>query len=125
MKCVVLQNADGAHLGFMLCSPDLGRPSGDCVFVAVPTRAELFETPAAELLFRRREAGESAWRAVGREPRTVVVRTPGLPDEMFIELDGSGTGEWGVGSGPDRHVVGRALLPPTAEPGAAPDRGGM
>ena len=24
MRCIVLQDADGAHLGFMLCNPDLG-----------------------------------------------------------------------------------------------------
>jgi len=123
MKCVVLQNADGAHLGFMLCSPDLGQPAGDCVFVAVPGQAELFDTPAAGLLFERREAGESSWQVASREPLSVVVRTPGLPAEMFVELGSGGAGQWGVGSGSGRQVVGRALLPPSAEPGAAPDRG--
>ncbi len=42
MNCVVLQNADGAHLGFMLCNPDLGQPSGDCLFLTVPGQVELF-----------------------------------------------------------------------------------
>jgi hypothetical protein len=123
MKCVVLQNSDGGHLGFMLCSPDLGQPAGDCVFVAVPGQAELFDTPAAKLLLLRREAGESSWQVVGREPLSAVVRTPGLPAELFIDLGGSGHGQWGVVSGSDRQVVGRALLPPSAEPGAAPDGG--
>ncbi len=114
MKCVVLQNAEGSHLGFMLCSPDLEQQSGDCVFMAMPTRAELFGSPASELLFRRREAGESGWRVVGREPLSIAIRTPGLPDEFFIELDQSGNGQWGIGNGSARQVVGRALLPPNA-----------
>lgn len=123
MKCVVLQNADGAHLGFMLCSPDLGQPSGDCVFMAAPGQAELFETPAAERLFQRRAAGESAWEVTGRAPLSVVVRTPGLADELLIELDDQGNGQWSIASGPGRQVLGRALLAPPAERGGAPGRG--
>jgi hypothetical protein len=124
MRCVVLQNADGAHLGFILWSPGLDQSSGNCVFVAVPGQAELFDTPAAGLLFERREVGESSWRVAGREPLSVAVRTPGLPGEMFVELGGSGTGQWGIVSGSDRQVVGRALLPQSTEPGTAADRGG-
>ncbi|MCE9638259.1 MAG: hypothetical protein K8T90_21365 [Planctomycetes bacterium] len=123
MKCVVLQNADGAHLGFMLCSPSLDEPSGDCVFIAVPIQAELFDTPAAAVLFERRDAEESSWRVTSREPLSVAVRTPGLAAGLFVELGGSGTGQWGVVSGSNRQVVGRALLPPSAKRGAAADRG--
>jgi len=114
MKCVVLQDSDGSHLGFMLCSPDLGHSSGDCVFMAVPTLPESFDSPAADLLFQRRDAGESAWEVIGREPLSVVVRSPGLATELFVELGGSEGGRWGIGSGPDRQVVGRTLLPKTA-----------
>jgi hypothetical protein len=113
MKCVIFRNADGELLGFMLCNPDLSQPSGDCVFMVLPGHAELFDTPAAILLFQRREPGESSWRVVDRNPISVVVQTPGLPDELFIELHG-GAGQWGVISGLDREVVGRALLPPSA-----------
>ena len=121
MKCVVLQNADDAHLGFMLCNPDLGHPSGDCVFIAVPGQVELFDTSALKLLFERREVGENSWRVSGREPLSVVVQTPGLSAELFIEIGGTGTGRWGVMSGSDRQVVGHALLSLSAEPGAAAD----
>ena len=93
MKSVVLQNSDGSHRGFMLCNPDLGQPCGDCVFIAVPTKAELFDTPAAELLFQRRDAGENAWHVVSREPLSVVVRTPGLPADLFIELGRPGAAQ--------------------------------
>lgn len=114
MKCIVLQNADGVRLGFMLCSHDLSEPSGDCVFVAVPGQPERLGTPEGDLLSRRREAGESTWQVSLRDPLSVVVRTPGLPAEMFVEFSGSGPGSWGVGSGTDRQIVGRAILPPNA-----------
>lgn len=119
MNCVVLQNADGAHLGFMLCSPDLRQPSGDAVFMALPAQAELFDSPAAELLFQRKEAGESHWKVVGRSPLSVVVKTPGVAVEVFIEIRASGVGSWGVGSGANRKVIGNALIPPSPDGGAS------
>ena len=54
---------------------------------------------------------------------SVVVQTPGLSAELFIELGGTGTGRWGLVSGSDRQVFGHALLPPSAEPGDAADGG--
>jgi hypothetical protein len=92
------------------------------MFVAAPAQAELFDNPAARRLFERREAGESSWQVARREPLTVVVRTPGLADELFIEISGSGPGQWGIGGGSDRQEIGRAFLPPTAEPETAADR---
>ena len=67
-------------------------------------------------MFARREAGESAWQAAGQNPLLIVVRTPGQDIELFIELDGAGVGRWGTGSGPDRQVIGRALLAKPAKP---------
>lgn len=119
MKCVFLQNQEGAHLGFLLCSPGLDQPSGHCVLMVVPSHAELFDTPAAAMLAERREAGESSWWVTGRAPLSVVIRTPGLLTELFIELGESGSGSWGVVSGPERQVVGLAMLPPSSEPGDA------
>ena len=118
MKCIVLQNPDGEHLGFMLCNPGLDQPSGDCVFMPLPDQPQLFGTPAAELLFTRREAGESTWQVTVRDPLSVVVRTPGQATELFIELDSAGAGRWGTGRGSSREVVGHALLAKAAEPGA-------
>src|SRR4051812_8083472 len=103
MRCIVLQDADGAHLGFMLCSRDLVETSGDCVFVALPARPELVHTPGAEALFDRRNAGESAWHVQGREPLSMIVRTPDSAADLFIEFGGPGPGpgRWGVGFGDD------------------------
>jgi hypothetical protein len=111
MKCIVLQDTDGAHLGFMLCSHDLSEESGDCVFMPFPGQANLFDSPGANLISQRRDAGESNWQVSERDPFSVVVRTPGLEPDMFIEFSGSGPGHWGIGSGADRKSVGRALLP--------------
>jgi hypothetical protein len=108
--CIVLQTEGGEHLGFMLCSPDLGQPTGDCIFMIVPTNATLFDAPAAKLLFERRDAGESKWQVVSREPLSVVVQSPGLPTDLFVDLGNPNGGRWSVGSETDRQVVGRALL---------------
>jgi hypothetical protein len=59
MKCVVFQNPDGRHLGFMHCHPDLDQPVGVCIFTGLLPESELLQTEAAELLFALREAGES------------------------------------------------------------------
>ena len=111
MRCVAFQDAEGAHLAFMLCSPDLGQSTGDCVFVVVPERTKLFDTPAAESLFRRREAAESTWQVVHRQSLSLIVRSPGLAEELFVEFPGDAAGKWGRSSGVGRQVLGRAVLP--------------
>ncbi len=109
MSCIVLQDSEGAHLGFILCSPDLKAESGDCLFMAFPGQPFSFATPESAALARRREVGESAWQVNRRDPLTVVVHTPGLPDEMFIEFEHSDSGRWGIGGGFDREVLGIAM----------------
>ena len=111
MKCVVLQNSNGEQLGFMLCSPGLDELAGDCVFMGVPGPSDLLDDPAAEQLIQRCEAVESSWEVTSRDPLSVAVRTPGLSVEMFIEIDSTGEGSWGVVSGLDRQSVGRVVLP--------------
>ena len=111
MNCVVLQGADGSHLGYMLCHSGPDSDAGTSVFVVVPAQVDRFDTPEAEILFQRREAGESEWHFVRRDPPSIVVRTPGLATVMFIDIDEQGGGQWGVADGEDRQVVGNALLP--------------
>ncbi|WP_435009200.1 hypothetical protein P12x_000450 [Tundrisphaera lichenicola] len=109
MKTVILQNVDGERLAFMLCSVDLAEGAGDCTFVAVPGRAALLDHPEEKMLALRRSAGESSWEVTRREPLTVVITTPGWPDGMFIEIESTGPGRWGVGEGLDRLVLGQAI----------------
>lgn len=113
MKCVVFQNAEGEHLGFMLCSVDLSEASGDCVFVVVPGDAALCDSAEANLLLDRKAAGESTWHVDSRSPLLVIVSTPDIPGEMFIEFSESGMGQWGINEGPQRQVLGQAMLPPS------------
>ncbi|WP_435018823.1 hypothetical protein TA3x_000809 [Tundrisphaera sp. TA3] len=108
MKAVILQDADGAHLSFVLFSPGLGADSGDCVFMAVPGQVESFGTPVFEDIYQRRQAGESTWEVTHREPIAALIRTPGIPAELFIEL--GEPGQWGTGVGTARQVLGKAAL---------------
>ena len=49
-KVLVLQTAQGDHIGFTLINPNLGKANGDCVFMIVPKKPELFETPEVDAL---------------------------------------------------------------------------
>jgi hypothetical protein len=127
---VVLQNADSDHIGWVLWHPNLGADAGRCVFIPLPTDPRLLGSPPVEALYDRQQAGESAWRVARTDPLTVVITTPGLPEEMFVEFRLGGTSVWGLGSGAGRREVGivrpaNCYQPSQAEPGAAPDRGGM
>jgi hypothetical protein len=110
MNCVVLQNLDGILVGFMLCSPGLEESSGDCYFVRMSMVSESSDSVAIDQISERREAGESIWRVLQREPLYVVVETPSLSDKIFIELEAPDSGKWGVVNGSERQIVGKALL---------------
>jgi hypothetical protein len=111
MNCGILQDADGEHLGAMLSHMVPGATTGTCVFSVVPVRPDLFDSPAAEALFRRgfREVGECELQLIRSAPPSAVVRSPGLPD-LFVEFDDSGDGQWGEFVGGRRQVAGRAVL---------------
>jgi hypothetical protein len=95
----------------MLTNCELSEQTGKCVFMLVPMQADLFVSPGANLISQRKAVGESTWQVTLQEPRSLIVRTPGLQPEMFVEFSGPGSGLWGLGSGADRSVVGRAVLP--------------
>jgi hypothetical protein len=126
---VVLQNAESEHVGWVLWRPHLGAHAGHCAFLPLPTDAKLLGTPAVEALYDRQQAGESAWRVTRTDPLTVVITTPGLAEEMFVEFRLGGTSVWGLGSGAERREVGivrpaNCYQSSPANPGAAPDGGG-
>ncbi len=104
---VVLQNADSEHVGWVLWHPHLGADAGNCVFMPLPTDPELLGSPLVAALYDRQQDGrESAWRVAGTDPLTVVITTPGLPEEMFVEFRLGGTSVWGLGSDAGRREVG-------------------
>lgn len=118
VKCIVLQNGAGDPLGFLLCSPGLDHPAGDCVFVPSPVLPDGW---AARLLAQRWGPGEEGrWLVEAREPLTVRVGAPPQGFGLFVVLGGP-AGGWGFDTGPDRHLVGRAVLAADAEPGGAAD----
>jgi hypothetical protein len=71
---IVIQTAQGDHVGFTLTNPDLGNPNGDCVFVIAPKKAELFETPEVDALLSFKENGEHQWRW--------------MDDEIYVSFQG-------------------------------------
>jgi hypothetical protein len=126
---VVLQNAESEHVGWLLWHPNLGADTGNCVFLPLPTDPRLLGSPPVEALYDRQQAGESAWQVVRTDPLTVVIRTPGLPEEMFVEFRSGGTSVWGLGRGAKRREVGivrpaNCYQEKPAEPSAAPDPAG-
>ncbi|WP_020474961.1 hypothetical protein [Zavarzinella formosa] len=102
MNCVILQDLSGNPLGFLLCHPDLSQPAGDCVFMTLPGRA--VSGYLDRLLADRKSAGQSAWRADSREPLVLRVTSPGPRAGLFVRLDESGVGVWGVGEPTGRGV---------------------
>ena len=59
---IVIQTAQEELVGFTLANPNLGNPNGDCIFMIVPEKAELFETPEVDALISFKENGEHQWR---------------------------------------------------------------
>ena len=96
VSTVVLQNAESEHVGWVLWHPHLGADAGQCVFLPLPTDARLLGTQPVEALYDRQQAGESAWRVTSTDPLTVVITTPSLPEEMFVEFRLGGTSVWGL-----------------------------
>jgi hypothetical protein len=103
---VVLQNAESEHVGWVLWHPHLGADTGNCAFLPLPTNPKLLGTPAVEALYDRQQAGQSAWRVSRTDPLTVVITTPGLLEEMFVEFRLGGTSVWGLGGGDEQREVG-------------------
>lgn len=116
---VVLQDPECVLVGWILWHPNLGEEAGKCVFLPLPVDPALFGNRAVEAVYGRQAAGESAWRVTQVDPLVVTVTTPGLAEEMFVELGAAGRGQWGFGTGTGRWVAGIAR---DAKPGAAADQ---
>jgi len=61
-KCLVLQTAQGEHMGFTLFNRSLSEPNGDCVFMVVPQKTEILKLPEVDVLYSLKEKGEHNWR---------------------------------------------------------------
>lgn len=110
MNCIVLQTSEGKHLGFLLCHFDDGATIGDCVFSVIPTDPSLFDDEATQLLFARKDLGESKIEIDADPPRLIRIQSHGLP-VMVISLDGNGAGKWGEEAVAGVQDRGKALIP--------------
>jgi hypothetical protein len=104
---IPLQNLNQQHLGALLPAgvPDdyltiPGEWSGECVFMALPTQAELFDDPAYRILdtHSHRGLGEHRLHVVGDGVSVVLVATATDGSELFIRLPQVGLGAWGTRS---------------------------
>jgi hypothetical protein len=102
----VLQDDEGRHLGFLLLAIKGASLEGDCVFMIMPKEPEMFDTPIAQPLFARKEAGEFRVTLNHDAGWSASIRGQELPD-FDIQLDASGAGSWREADG----YSGRALLP--------------
>ena len=109
MKSIVIRNSDGDHLGFVLCAVPEGHNDGDCVFMIVPQKGELFDAPDTLELFARKDLGESRVH-ISNNKQSISIRSDGM-DNMYIQLDESGTGVWGYDRSDGRQEIGLALIP--------------
>jgi hypothetical protein len=85
-KAIVLQNSDKEHIGFTLFHPDFETVSGDCVFVIVPQKSELYHSEEVSLLLDIKEAGEHQWTRLGEEVTVSFKDIPQLKYSKSGEL---------------------------------------
>ena len=108
MKAIVLQTLDGTqHIGFILCAIPPGDVEGDCMFSIVPDNAELLEDPEVIQLLDRRDQGESQIE-LSEDTRSLVIRSHRL-DNMFVQFEADGIGQWGYVRSGERVAVGQAI----------------
>ncbi|HXR06784.1 MAG TPA: hypothetical protein VN765_05610 [Candidatus Acidoferrum sp.] len=97
---LAIQNLDREHLGFVLTSfeaePDGdGVCEGDCVFQILPTRAELFDSPAAQTLFpyHFRGSGEHRVKLTKSAGASLYEIIPKSEPPIRIEIAVNGEGQ--------------------------------
>jgi hypothetical protein len=100
---IPLQNLEQEHIGFLLLA---GFPAdfasavdhweGDCVFVALPTKPELFDDPAFRVLADHKDAGEHRV-VVNNDGSTIsALATAATGAQLFVRLPASAPGTWGT-----------------------------
>jgi hypothetical protein len=103
LAMIPLQNLDQQHIGFLLpaglpadFAAIVGQWVGDCVFMALPTKPELFNDPAFLVLADHKDAGEHRI-VVSNDGSTIsVVATAPAGAQHIIRLPGSAPGAWGT-----------------------------
>lgn len=115
---IPLQNIHQQHLGALLPAgiPDdyltaTGEWSGECVFMALPTQADLFDDPAYHVLdaHSHRGLGEHRLHIVSNGTSVSLVATAADGSELFIRLPQAGLGAWGTRTATTETQLGYAV----------------
>ena len=95
-KAIVLQNKEGKHMGFMLAhlkpAAKEGDYQGECVFMLLPTSADLIETDLGILISELKVAGEHRCRMSVVTNETKFVVTPQRLPELTLVIASNGKG---------------------------------
>ena|SRR5688572_32162334 len=101
---IPLQNLDQEHIGFLLpaglpadFTSAVGQWEGDCVFIALPTKPELFEDPAFRVLADHKDAGEHRISVRNDGSTIFVLATAPTGARLFVRLPASVLGAWDTG----------------------------
>lgn len=76
------------------------------MFSIVPDNAELLEDPEIVQLLDRRDQGESQIE-LSEDSRSLLIRSHRL-DNMFVQFENNGIGQWGYIRSGERVAVGQA-----------------
>jgi hypothetical protein len=100
---IPLQNLDQQHIGFLLpaglpadFTSAVGQWEGDCVFMALPTKPELFDDPAFRVLADHKDAGEHRIAVINDGSTISVLATAPTGAQLFVRLPASTPGAWGT-----------------------------
>jgi hypothetical protein len=100
---IPLQNLDQQHVGFLLpaglpadFASSVGQWEGFCVFMALPTEAELFDDPAFRVLADHKDAGEHRITVSNDGSTISVLAMARTGAQLFVRLPVSTPGEWGT-----------------------------
>ncbi len=61
---IVIETLSGEHLGFTFFHPDLEENSGNCIFMVLPVRAELFDSKEGKFFEKLKDMGEFQWSRI-------------------------------------------------------------
>lgn len=113
---IPLQNLNQQHIGFLLPAglPDdfasaVGQWEGDCIFMALPTQASLFDDPAFRVLADHRDAGEHRIAVTNDGSTISLTATAPTGAQLFIYLPDLAPGTWGIRGADGETQLGHAV----------------
>jgi hypothetical protein len=113
---IPLQNLHQQHIGFLLPAglPDdyasaTGHWEGDCIFMALPSEAALFDDAAYRVLTDHKDAGEHRIVVTNDGSTICAVATAPTGAQLFVRLPESMLGTWGTRNASIETQMGHAV----------------